>query len=111
MTESVGEKVCEGGDGRGVLFAHTYFRQMDPGARAFVCARGTKLGGCPCCEPVPDEDGKGRDWAGRVAAGVRLASLAPDDTEREMTADKESHIATAPGCGMHQDGGWNEFWD
>ena len=104
-------KVCEGGDGRGVLFAHTYFRQMDPGARAFVCARGTNVGGCPCCEPVPDEDGKGRDWAGRVAAGVRLASLAPDDTEREMTADKESHIATAPGCGMHQDGGWNEFWD
>ena len=43
--------------------------------------------------------------------GVRLASLAADDTEREMTTDKESHIATAPGCGMHQDGGWNEFWD
>ena len=41
----------------------------------------------------------------------RLASLAPDDTELEMTTDKESHIATAPGCGMHQDGGWNEFWD
>ena len=61
--------------------------------------------------PVPDEDGKGRDWAGKVAAGLRLASLAPDDAEREMTTDKESHIATAPGCGMHQDGGWNEFWD
>ena len=74
VTESV-EKVCEGGDGRGVLFAHTYFRQMDPGARAFVCARGTKLGGCPCCEPVPDEDGKGRDWA-REGGGWRPAGVA-----------------------------------
>ena len=78
-------------------------RSCARGVRSSVGARAASR-----CRTRTAKDGIGR---GRVAAGLRLASLAPDDTEREMTADKESHIATAPGCGMHQDGGWNEFWD
>ena len=103
---------CVGRDGAGVLFSHTYFRQNPPGARAFVCAGGTPTGTCPCCEPVPDEDGEDRSWVRNVARGVGLVALDPEDREDALTGEKlEDHIATAPGCGMHQNGGWNEFWD
>ena len=103
---------CVGRDGAGVLFSHTYFRQNEPGARAFVCAGGTPTGTCPCCEPVPDEDGEDRSWVRNVARGVGLVALSPEDREDALTGQRlEDHIATAPGCGMHQNGGWNEFWD
>lgn len=95
-----------------MLFSHTYFRQNPPGARAFVCAGGTPTGTCPCCEPVPDEDGEDRSWVRNVAKGVGLVALSPEDREDALTGQRlEDHIATAPGCGMHQNGGWNEFWD
>ena len=103
---------CVGRDGAGTLFSHTYFRQNEPGARAFVCAGGTPTGTCPCCEPVPDEDGEDRSWVRNVARGVGLVALSPEDREDALTGQRlEDHIATAPGCGMHQNGGWNEFWD
>ena len=103
---------CVGRRGAGALFSHTYFRQNPPGARAFVCAGGTPTGTCPCCEPVPDEDGEDRSWVRNVARGVGLVALDPEDREDALTGEKlEDHIATAPGCGMHQNGGWNEFWD
>lgn len=103
---------CVGRDGAGALFSHTYFRQNEPGARAFVCAGGTPTGACPCCEPVPDEDGEDRSWVRNVARGVGLVALSPEDREDALTGQRlEDHIATAPGCGMHQNGGWNEFWD
>jgi len=82
------------------------------GALAFVCAGGTPTGTCPCCEPVPDEDGEDRSWVRNVARGVGLIALDPEDREDALTGEKlEDHIAIAPGCGMHQNGGWNEFWD
>ena len=107
-----GSPGCVGRDGAGTLFSHTYFRQNEPGARAFVCAGGTPTGTCPCCEPVPDEDGEDRSWVRNVARGVGLVALSPEDREDALTGQRlEDHIATAPGCGMHQNGGWNEFWD
>ena len=62
---------------RGVLFTHTYFRQMEPGNRAFVCAGRAPPGGCPCCRALPDQDtgdgGGDVSWVKAVAEGVQLA--------------------------------------
>jgi hypothetical protein len=58
---------------RGVLFTHTYFRQMAPGKRAFLCAGRAAVGSCPCCAPLP-EPADGTE-GGEVAAGAYTRPL------------------------------------
>ena len=90
---------------RGILFSHTYFRQMESGQRSFICGARAKEGGCPCCVAVPDP-------AEKAMHGIHLAHNTPDDHVHEVDPGTNKHVVdVAPGCGMSVDGGWNEFWD
>lgn len=97
---------------RGVLFTHTYFRQMEDGGRAFICAGKTSPGSCPCCQALPDKSGDAGGWVEAVATGVSLGFNTPDDHVHPLDPQQNREVLRkAPGCGMSVDGGWNEFWD
>lgn len=93
---------------QGILFSHTMYRQVDEstgaGAQAFLCASKHTEEGCPCCVGLPNAD--------RLEATLfNVQREQTSDALEPIPHDAKHMLEALPGCGVHFDGGWNEFWD
>ena len=93
----------------GVLFSHTFYRQVDEGAsgpRSYLCAKVSADTGCPCCVGLPNTGSQNSPEL------LHIQRELPDDQLQPLTPSDSQHMMEAlPGCGVGFDGGWNEFWD